>query len=363
MKIFLQVIIFSLTTFGVCSGKTWLYYKHYPWVWDNMSKDWLYLQGSSDGKIYAYRASEQKWEEFSVPYSYLDVNPNNPTSSLTVDLNSSIQLKMIWCDPGTFTMESPLDEEGREGFGVNREFEWEAQKQVTLSHGFYLGKYEVTQAQYEAVMKGNGSRNDYNQEVSATPSIFIGKNHPVENVSQYDLKLFFERLNSQQSQNLPAGWEYVLPTSAQWEYACRAGTNTTYSWGDTIDTSRANYRGELDTQTARETLQTKEVGQYAPNGWGFYDMHGNVTEWIADYDPNTYVAVQIDPFSSSPDGLGRMYRGGSWLLDKYDLRSAEKELESPWYRGSDQTTVRTDKSVRWISHMGFRISLQVSRDN
>jgi formylglycine-generating enzyme required for sulfatase activity len=346
MKIFLHVIIFSLTTFGVCSGKTWLYYKHYPWVWDNMSKDWLYLQGSSDGKIYAYRASEQKWEEFSVQYSYLDVNPNNPTNSLAADLNSSIQLEMIWCDPGTFTMGSPLEEEGREIFASK-----EAQKQVTLSHGFYLGKYEVTQAQYEAVMKDNGSRNDYNQEVSATPSINVGINYPVENVSQFDLKLFFEQLNSHQSQNLPAGWEYSLPTNAQWEYACRAGTNTIYSWGDTIDTSRANYIGELDSETAIASTHTREVGKYAPNAWGFYDMHGNVREWTADNGQPTYSGDLIDPFFTT-EKLGRSYRGGGYLDNKYQLRSAFNEIEDPSYRGAARA-----------SYFGFRISLQISLYN
>jgi sulfatase modifying factor 1 len=361
-KLFYLFGLFAIS-FSATAASEWLYYKHYPWVYDNMSKDWLYLRGAADGSIYAYRASTKEWEEFSVPDSYWDVNPNSPASSLAIDLNSSIQLEMIWCNPGTFTMGSPLDEEGREGFGSSREFGWETQTEVTLSKGFYLGKYEVTQAQYEAVMKENGSRNDFNQEVSATPSINVGTNHPVENVSQYDLKLFFERLNLQQSQNLPAGWEYVLPTNAQWEYACRAGTNTIYSWGDTIDTGRANYKGELDDQTAKETLQMKEVGQYAPNPWGFYDMHGNAMEWVADYDANTYVSVQTDPFIQPTDGVGRVYRGGSYLADRYELRSAFKELESPSYRGAGQTTSRIDGSVIGVSSMGFRISLQISRDN
>ena len=107
---------------------------------------------------------------------------------------------------------------------------------ITLTRGFYLGKYEVTQAQYEAVMTGNTNG------LSATPSQFSGNpNRPVEKVSWNDIQVFLERLNEQMAEDLPAGWEYVLPTEAQWEYACRAGTSTKFSWGDTITSGNANW--------------------------------------------------------------------------------------------------------------------------
>ena len=138
-------------------------------------------------------------------------------STHTADLNASVALEMIWVEPGTFTMgqsdisnASPVHE-------------------VTLSHGFYLGKYEVTQAQYEAVMTGN------TDELSATPSNWPNNpDRPVEKVSWDDIQKFLTRLNAQEAGNIPEGWAYVLPTEAQWEYACRAGTTTAYSWGDTI---------------------------------------------------------------------------------------------------------------------------------
>ena len=124
---------------------------------------------------------------------------------------ASISMDMIFCPPGTFTMGSPTNETGR---GTD-----ETQHQVTLSHGFYLGKYEVTQAQYQAVMNGNSAG------LSADPSQFKGSNRPVEKASWEDAQIFLSQLNTieQTAGRLPAGWKYVLPTEAQWEYACRAG--------------------------------------------------------------------------------------------------------------------------------------------
>ena len=124
-----------------------------------------------------------------------------------VELNSTVDLEMIWVEPGTFTM------------GQNDISDASPEHNVTLTNGFYLGKYEVTQAQYEAVMSGN------TDSLSATPSNFSGTpNRPVEQVSWDDIQKFLIRLNAQEAGNIPEGWVYVLPTEAQWEYACRAGT-------------------------------------------------------------------------------------------------------------------------------------------
>ena len=175
-----------------------------------------------------------------------------------IDLNSTVNMEMIWVEPGTFTMgQSDIPSASPE-------------HEVTLTKGFYLGKYEVTQAQYEAVMTGN------TDSLSATPSNFSGNpNRPVEKVSWDDVQKFLTRLNAQEAGNIPAGWAYVLPTEAQWEYACRAGTTTAYSWGDTITSEDANYNNTI--------AQTTDVGQYSANPWGFFDMHGNVWEWTADW--------------------------------------------------------------------------------
>ena len=194
---------------------------------------------------------------YLLTYTVQDGAGNTATTTRTVtvvgnrsvDLNATVAMDMIWCPPGTFTMGSPLSEAGRQSD--------ETEHNVSLTKGFYLGKYEVTQAQYEAVMTGvTGDRN-------ATPSNWHGNpDRPVEMVSWDDAQVFLTRLNEQQAGNLPAGWSYVLPTESQWEYACRAGTTTAYSWGASISSSNANYN-------ASGYSQTRDVGQYAANPWAF----------------------------------------------------------------------------------------------
>ena len=181
---------------------------------------------------------------------------------------ASISMEMIFCPPGTFTMGSPTSETGRGGD--------ETQHQVTLTNGFYLGKYEVTQAQYQTVMNGNS------EGLNADPSQFKGSNRPVEKASWEDAQIFLTRLNSieQSAGRLPNGWKYVLPTEAEWEYACRAGTTTAYSWGNDINSSRANYNWDGGANDGNDSKQTVNIGQFSANPWGFFDMHGNVWEWV-----------------------------------------------------------------------------------
>ena len=156
-------------------------------------------------------------------------------------------------------MGSPTTEAGRSGD--------ETQHQVTLTNGFYLGKYEVTQAQYETVMTGNS------EGLNADPSNNgqKGNNRPVDTVSWNDVQVFLSRLNDmeQTAGRLPAGWKYVLPTEAQWEYASRAGTTTAYSWGNDINSSLANYNWDGGSNDGNDFKQTRDVGQYAANPWGF----------------------------------------------------------------------------------------------
>jgi formylglycine-generating enzyme required for sulfatase activity len=248
----------------------------------------------------------------------------------TVDLNATVAMDMIWVPSGTFTMGSPTTEAGRQ---ADREDE----HNVSLTHGFYLGKYEVTQAQYEAVMTG------VTGDLNATPSKWHGNpDRPVEKVSWDDAQVFLTRLNEQQAGNLPAGWSYVLPTESQWEYACRAGTTTAYSWGATITSSNANYNYGNDAN------QTLIFGQYASNPWGFFDMHGNVWEWTADWFQTAYPAGNpvIDP-TGPASGSTRLLRGGSWNNSGTYLRSA--------YRNSNY-----GPSTRF-NFIGFRVGFQKSQ--
>ncbi|MEC8014015.1 MAG: formylglycine-generating enzyme family protein, partial [Verrucomicrobiota bacterium] len=166
---------------------------------------------------------------------------------------------------------------------------------------------------YEAVMTGvTGDRN-------ATPSNWHGNpDRPVEKVSWDDAQVFLTRLNAQQVGNLPAGWSYVLPTESQWEYACRAGTTTVYSWGDSISTTNANYN-------VSGYSQTRDVGLYAANPWGFFDMHGNVWEWTADRYQAAYPNDNpvVDP-TGPASGSNGVRRGGGWSSPGSGLRSAKR---------------------------------------
>ena len=245
-------------------------------------------------------------------------------SPLVVDLNSSVNLEMIWVEPGTFTMgQSDISDASPE-------------HNVTLTSGFYLGKYEVTQAQYEAVMTGNSD------ELSATPSHFSGNpNCPVETVSWDDIQKFLIRLNAQEAGNIPAGWAYVLPTEAQWEYACRAGTTTAYYWGDTINASDANWNHGSDAN------QTENVGQYAANPWGFFDMHGNVWEWTTNAWGMYNSESKINPFNVGSSDSSRVTRGGSFVRSGDYLSSAYRVSHGHAYKGSG---------------VGFRVAFQVVPD-
>jgi formylglycine-generating enzyme required for sulfatase activity len=244
---------------------------------------------------------------------------------------ASISMEMIFCPPGTFTMGSPTSESGRGGD--------ETQHQVTLTNGFYLGKYEVTQGQYQTVMNGNSAG------LNADPSNFKGSNRPVEKTSWEDAQIFLTRLNSieQSAGRLPNGWKYVLPTEAEWEYACRAGTTTAYSWGNDINSSRANYNWDGGGNDGNDSKQTVNIGQFSANPWGFYDMHGNVWEWVHDWKANYLTGAQTDP-EGPASGSIRVKRGGSWRDGVKWLRSADRPLlDNPSFRSS---------------HIGFRVGFQ-----
>ena len=230
-------------------------------------------------------------------------------------------LEMVKIEPGTFLMGSP----GSEADRANAEG---PQTQVTISKGFWMGKYEVTQGQYEAVMGNN-------------PSTFKGgTNLPMESVSWLDASNFCAKLTERERHagRLPTGYVYRLPTEAEWEYACRAGTTTATAYGDSLSSSQANFNGENPYGGAAKGAslgRTSKVGSYAPNAWGLYDMHGNVWEWCLDwYSGSLPSGSVIDP-KGSTSGSYRVNRGGSWDYNGRYCRSASRYYGSPDYRDGD----------------------------
>ena len=214
-----------------------------------------------------------------------------------------------YCPAGTFLMGSPTSEADRGGA--------ETQHKVTLTKGFWLLETSVTQGMYRAITGSN-------------PSCFgPADNLPVESVSWYDCQAFCESLNALNV--APAGFEFRLPSEAEWEYACRAGTTTPYFWGSTLNGNKANCDGNLPyggVSEGRYLKKTSAVGSYTPNAWGLYDMHGNVWDWCADWYGKYDAASQTDPTGPS-SGSGRVLRGGSWYLDAGHCRSANRDAYDP----------------------------------
>jgi formylglycine-generating enzyme required for sulfatase activity/tRNA A-37 threonylcarbamoyl transferase component Bud32 len=219
------------------------------------------------------------------------------------EVTNSLGMKFVWCPPGTFLMGSPPGEVGRLGR--------ETQHRVTLTKGFYLGAYEVTQAQWRAVM-GND------------PSYFQGDDRPVEQVNWYDCQDFCRKLGEQD------GKRYRLPTEAEWEYACRAGSTRVYWSGNGVEELKKVGWASYD-RIRGSARETKPVGSFQPNAWGLYDMHGNVFEWCQDwYNPDS-AGDTTDPQGVNK-GIYRVLRGGSWWVDPGQCRSA--------YSGWDRPDVR-----------------------
>jgi uncharacterized protein (TIGR02996 family) len=229
----------------------------------------------------------------------------------SVDLGSDMQMAFAWLPPGSFLMGSPRGEEGR---GVD-----ETQHRVTLSRGFWLGVYPVMQAQWQAVLGSN-------------PSLFQGPDRPVDNVSWEDGQEFCRKLSGRD------GRHYRLPTEAEWEYACRAGTTTPFHLGQTISTDQANYNGTYSSYGKGKKgiyrKQTTAVGGFPPNAWGLFDLHGNVWEWCADRYGPYLDGVTKDP-QNEPSGRARVLRGGSWRSGPWACRSAGRDRDVPTGRGGN----------------------------
>ncbi|GBC61324.1 hypothetical protein DENIS_2284 [Desulfonema ishimotonii] len=212
-------------------------------------------------------------------------------------------MKFVFIPPGTLMMGSPEDEPER--------FNNETLHKVTLTKGFYMQTTTVTQEQWKAVMGNN-------------PSYFkgCGDKCPLENVSWDGAQAFIAKLNQDGSD------EYRLPTEAEWEYACRAGTDTRYYTGNAEDDlNRAGW------YNANSGSKTHPAGEKEPNAFGLYDMHGNVWEWCQDWYGKYPADAVVDPIGPD-DGSFRVRRGGSWFYAAGYCRSAYRYYDSPDYRGN-----------------------------
>jgi formylglycine-generating enzyme required for sulfatase activity len=221
---------------------------------------------------------------------------------------------LVFIPPGTFRMGSPTNEVGR---FVNEG----PQTEVTLTKGFYMGKYEVTQGDYLAV-------------IGSDPSYFTGDtNRPVETVTWSDATNYCAQRSQQElaAGRIPAGSQYRLPTEAEWEYAGRAWTSTRFYHGDDLgDTNLTNYAWHGNNSDGI----TQAVGQKLPNAWGLYDMAGNVWEWCQDrYGP--YPGGRVTDPQGPGAGLFSVVRGGSWISFAGDCRSAGRFSLNPAFADFD----------------------------
>ncbi len=244
--------------------------------------------------------------------------PNNLTlwryrrtnKSYTEDLGDGVTLTLMLIPEGVFVMGAPEDEP--ESVAVER-----PQQTVRVSQ-FLMGCSTVTQAQWRVV----AGYDRINKELNPDPSDFKGNNRPVEKVSWDDAQEFCQRLSAK------TGKDYRLPSEAQWEYACRAGTTTPFHYGETLTTELANYDGNSSYNNGSKGQYRKEpteVGSFPANDWGLYDMHGNVWEWCEDDYHDNYTDVPKDGSAwveSDRTMTNRVLRGGSWDHYPVDCRSA-----------------------------------------
>jgi formylglycine-generating enzyme len=228
-----------------------------------------------------------------------------------IDLGGGVKLEMVYIEPGTYNRGSPAGEKGRDSD--------ETQHRVTLTKGYWMGKHEVTQEQWERVMGTN-------------PSRFKGAKNPVEQVSWEDCQRFIQELNRRIS-----GGGFRLPTEAEWEYACRAGATGPFAFGDCLGTSEANYDGNYPMDGCRKgqyRQRTLPVGSLRANAWGLYDMHGNVWEWCQDWYGSYPSGAVTDP-PGPGSGESRVYRGGCWFYIARYCRSAFRYGGPPGNRNNN----------------------------
>ena len=274
----------------------------------NTLKD--FLKGQSLLKRYVV-SIEKESEHYTPTLELLSVvaskleeakRPKRPGEVKRFTLLGGASLEMVWIPSGTFMMGSPSSEAGRDD-------DEGPVHEVKISKGFYLGKYEVTQGQWEAVMETTPWRGeDYVRTGSAYPAVYVSWN---------DAQEFIGRLNAAVGSEV-----YRLPTEAEWEYACRAGTITRWSFGN-VESQLTHYAWYDANAWDVGEKYGHRVGTKRPNPWGLYDMHGNVWEWVQDWYGDYSSSSVADPTGPSA-GSDRVVRGGDFYNDAQYVRSANR---------------------------------------
>ena len=241
-----------------------------------------------------------------------------------------VDIELVWIRPGRFLMGSPSTEQASlPADGPITD--------VVLTDGYWIGRFEITQQQYAEIMQTN-------------PSAFKGKNNPTDSVTWSNAVEFCTRLQSIEFRKgrIPAGYEYRLPTEAEWEYAARAGTITPFSWGSTADQSQGNFKGVYPRQFQSTVISkddrfgTLSVGSFEPNAFGLYDVHGNVREWCLDYYNARLPGGDKTNWMQTMENPKRSYRGGSWKDLAHACRSGARGM------GAKASTVSNSIGLRIV---------------
>jgi formylglycine-generating enzyme required for sulfatase activity len=276
------------------------------------------------------------------------VRENRPAvqqpKELTLNCGKGVSLKLVLIPAGEFMMggDEPPERVARRRNGVGAEAAWfqkeQPQHRVRITKPFYMGVYVVTQAQYEAVTGVNPAKHraQYQAEKGMKYRVEIGESNPEQDITWDDAVEFCRKLSAKTGQTVR------LPTEAEWEYACRAGTTTPFNTGETISTDQANYNGEGTYGSGHKGENRQKpvpVGSFPPNAWGLYDMHGNVWEWCQDwYDEGYYRNSPTDDPPGPEKGNRRVLRGGDWIVGPWCCRSAFRDSLYPDYiinKGAD----------------------------
>lgn len=251
--------------------------------------------------------------------AFMGKNEKKEPKSTYETHNTKVEMEFVYIKPGTFVMGSPHDEYGREAD--------EVQHMVTITKGFWMQKTEVTQWQWKQYMPYNKYESVWSMKNR------LGDNYAMDGVSWNEVQEFIRKLNKKESK-----YTYRLPTEAEWEYACRAGTTTPFSFGECIDKTLVNYRGKtpykdcVKKSNPKAVLPKPDIGMpvasYPPNAWGIYDMHGNIDEWCQDWYWDYQDDSVSDPKGSNGGDL-KVLRGGSFGWGALDCRSAKRDSMPP----------------------------------